>query len=455
MRCLTCLLLLMLLSPSWAETTWSDPDGSGPLPAAERVAGRLVVDLKGTPTAADLALWGALHDLSPVATSVHGLKHGLVVVEVEEARVPELLERLSADPLVECVAPDYIVHSTAMEMSNSLEESPEPSKSFPNDPLFKYQWHHDMVGARKAWKKASGEGVTIALLDTGVAYTSKGSVERAEDLAETRFVKGYDFINDDPEPVDDNGIGTHMAGTLAQSTNNNLGVAGLAYKASLMPVKVLDARGSGSFSGIADGILFAADNGADILTMGFGSSSDHELLHKTLMYAHEKGCLLVAAGGVSGGSHPGYPADYEEVLSVGSVGRDGRVTRYSNGGVDMVAPGGYGSEGQGILQNTFHRHRPSRGGYLWHAGSNCAAAHVVGAAALVMSQGVKDPAQVRQLLLSTADKRKDKKSYGAGILRADKAVAKASGAHGKSSCPWLLSLFLGLGLWVWARRDQG
>ncbi len=456
MRSLTIVLVLLLSFPALAQPhalTSADPDGAGPLPAAERLEGRLVIDFQGSPTVAELALWGALYGLRPVPTSPHGLKHGLTVVEVEEGRMADLLSRLAADPIVECVSPDYVVHSAATptDSGEGPEWDTEPAKSFPNDPLFKYQWHLNMVGAKKAWKQASGEGVTIALLDTGVAYKTQGRVEAAEDLAQTEFVKGYDFVNQDPDAVDDNGIGTHLAGTLAQSTHNDLGVAGLAYKAKIMPLKVLDQRGSGTFSAIADAVRFAADNGADILTMGFGSSADHELLYNSLMYARQKGCLLVAAGGVNGGSHPGYPADYEEVLGVGSVGRDGRVTRYSNGGVDMVAPGGYGSEGQGIFQNTFHRNRPSRQGYLWHAGSNCAAAHVVGAAALVMSKGVKDPDRVREILLSTADKKKDKKSYGAGILRADKAIGKASQTTEGVGISWVLSLLL-LGWLGWRAR---
>lgn len=451
MRKLVIAVLLFLAAPGLAQTlTTSDPDGSGPFPAGERVAGRVVVDFRGTPTPGELKTWGQLYgaDGRMVLES-----HGLATLTVDEDRLPGLLEQLAHDPLLETFAPDYWVQSHSLVGPESLAGR-ETTASFPNDPRFKEQWHHQMVGATKAWKKASGKGVVVAVVDSGIAYKNKGQVRPVEDLAQTHVIEGYDFVNDDPLAVDDCGYGTHVAGTVAQSTNNKVGVAGLAYEATLMPVKVLNHKGGGSFGDIAAGIRFAADNGAQILLMGFGSSTDSAVLEEAIEYAHSKGCVLVGSAGVRGDETPGFPAEYDQVIAVGAVDRRSTVTNYSNRGVDMVAPGGYVDTGEGILQNTIHAQNPKRAGYLWFAGNNSSAAHVAAAAALVMSTGVTDSKAVREILLSTAKSKRDKKSYGAGILQADKAVQKAAkaAAEDQGCCPVGGLLLLGLFALVRRRR---
>ncbi|MCK5005449.1 MAG: S8 family serine peptidase, partial [Candidatus Aminicenantes bacterium] len=127
----------------------------------------------------------------------------------------------------------------------------------PNDPYYTYQWHMTIIDMENAWDLSTGSGVTIAVIDTGVKQS-------LEDLAGTNFTAGWDFVNNDNDPTDDEGHGSHVAGTIAQTTNNGAGVAGIAYNATIMPVKVLDKRGSGSFDDIADGIYWATDNGADV-----------------------------------------------------------------------------------------------------------------------------------------------------------------------------------------------
>ncbi len=451
MRKLFIAVLLFLTAPTLGQTlTTVDPDGSGPFLAGERIAGQLVVDFRGTPTPGELALWSQIYG---VKAQMVLESHGLATVTAEEKELPGLLERLSADPLLEAVSPDYWARTQALSGPESSGAN-EVVASFPNDPRFKEQWHHQMVGARKAWKKASGKGVVVAVVDSGIAYTQKGAVRPVEDLAQTEVVQGYDFVNDDPLAVDDAGYGTHAAGVVAQSTNNKIGVAGLAYEATLMPVKVLNEEGRGSFSTIAAGIRFAADNGANILVMGFGSSRDSIVLEEAIEYAHGKGCLLIGAAGVRSDDTPGFPAAYEQVIGVGAVDRRSTVTSYSNRGVDIVAPGGYYDAPEGILQNTIHAENPKRSGYLWFAGTNCSAASVAGAAALVMSTGVKDRDAVREILLSTAKSRRDKKSYGAGILRADKAVQKAAkvAASQQPCCPFAGLALLALIALVWRRR---
>src|SRR5207248_2405847 len=124
----------------------------------------------------------------------------------------------------------------------------KPAES-PNDPCFRYQWHLRQVGMPEAWKLGQGKGVIVAVIDTGVT--------RVADLAQTQFVPGYNFVANNEDASDDHGHGTHVAGTIAQSTNNKLGVAGVAPGVSIMPLKVLSARGSGSMAGIAQAIRWA------------------------------------------------------------------------------------------------------------------------------------------------------------------------------------------------------
>ena len=125
----------------------------------------------------------------------------------------------------------------------------------PNDPMYNKQWNLRSINVESAWNETKGSGTTVAIIDTGISPVA--------DLKETKFVPGYDFVNDRAEAFDDNGHGTHVAGTVAQSTNNNYGVAGIAYEAALMPLKVLGGSGGGTVSDIAEAIKFAADNGAD------------------------------------------------------------------------------------------------------------------------------------------------------------------------------------------------
>src|SRR5262249_1184696 len=146
-----------------------------------------------------------------------------------------------------------------------------------------------------------GRNVVVAVIDTGVAFEKDSKCYRAKDFAETKFVKGYDFINNDEHPNDDNGHGTHVAGTIAESTNKGEGVAGLAPEAKMMALKVLSAGGFGNAADIADAIRFAADHGAQVINMSLGSPFPSAIIHSACVYAHKKGCTIVAAAG-NGGS---------------------------------------------------------------------------------------------------------------------------------------------------------
>jgi serine protease len=300
----------------------------------------------------------------------------------------------------------------------------------PNDPMYKDQWNLKAIEVEKAWQKTKGKGITVAVIDTGVS--------KVDDLKNTNFVKGYDFVNDREDASDDNGHGTHVAGTIAQSTNNNFGVAGIAYEASIMPLKVLSASGGGTISDIAEAIIFAADNGANVINMSLGGGGESKLMQEAIDYAYKKGVVIVAAAGNSNRNAAFYPARYPKVIAVSATGSTGEKAPYSNygAGIDVAAPGGAISRGKngekgdtsgGILQNTIDP-RTKQSVFSYFQGTSMAAPHVSGVVALIEASGVKDPEKVLQVLKQSSRKVTDDtlNYYGAGHLNAAAAVNIAS-----------------------------
>lgn len=348
---------------------------------------------------------------------------GFKTLKVPKSKtVEEMVAIYSKNPNVEYAVPNYVMYATML----------------PNDPLYVYQWNFkppNGINVTDAWDISTGTGVIVAVIDTGVA-------SNAPDLSETNFVQGYDFINYDNDPADDNGHGTHVAGTIAQSTNNGIGVAGVAYGCTIMPVKVLDASGSGTLSQLVDGIYYASGKNsqykADVISMslGFPTSVTAKKLRPLLSaldYAYSQGIVIVAAAGNDGTSTVCYPAAYEKCIAVGATRYDGTRPYYSNYGsaLDIMAPGGDMSVDQnndykpdGILQNTL-AYSPGTFDYYLYQGTSMATPHVSGVAALLIANGVKGPENVRQAMQSTA---KDMgatgwdSGYGWGIVDAYKAL---------------------------------
>ena len=297
----------------------------------------------------------------------------------------------------------------------------------PNDPMYKEQWNLKAIEVEKAWQKTKGKGITVAVIDTGVS--------KVDDLKNTNFVKGYDFVNDREDASDDNGHGTHVAGTIAQSTNNNYGVAGIAYEANIMPLKVLSASGGGTISDIAEAIIFAADNGANVINMSLGGGGESKLMQKAIDYAYKKGVVIVAAAGNSNRNAAFYPARYPKVIAVAATGSTGEKAPYSNygAGVDVAAPGGAIARGKdgdgsgGILQNTIDP-KNKQSVFRSFQGTSMASPHVAGVVALIEASGVKDPEKVAQILKQSSRKVADDtlNYYGAGHLNAAAAVSLAS-----------------------------
>jgi serine protease len=292
------------------------------------------------------------------------------------------------------------------------------ASEFPNDPEYSKQWNLRSINVEAAWDETKGSGVTVAVIDTGISPVP--------DLKDTKFVKGYDFVNDRIEAYDDAGHGTHVAGTIAQSTNNGYGVAGVAYEASLMPLKVLAASGGGTVADIAEAIRYAADNGADVINMSLGGSGESKLMQEAIDYAHQKGVFLVAAAGNSSQNSASYPARYPHVIGVAALDSVGVKAPYSNfgAGVDISAPGG--SEAGKILQETIDP-ETNEPVFVGYQGTSMAAPHVAGVAALVKATGVKEPDEVLSVLKQSARVIKEDplNHFGAGHLDASAAVKLA------------------------------
>jgi serine protease len=356
------------------------------------------------------------------------------LLSVPRGRVWQAVEALRKDSRVLYAHPDWKAYATFT----------------PNDEFFQYQWHlgpphSGGINMEAAWDLNAGgsRDVTVAVIDSGIAYEDYGiycQVEDLEDPEGTRFVAPYDFVNNDVHPNDDYSHGTHVAGTIAQSTDNIIGTAGIAYNATLMPVKVLGADGSGYTSDIAEGIRWAADNGADVINMSFGTSAPSfflTALRNAITYAHNQGVLLVASSGNNNGGPPQYPANYPEVIAVGATVFDKRLASYSATGNEVCAPGGTNQgddlNGDGypdmVLQNTFAPETTdfcNISSYYFFAGTSMAAPHVSGLAALLFSANPDlTHEDVRQILRDTADREGVDPECGSGLINAYTALQAA------------------------------
>jgi serine protease len=340
---------------------------------------------------------------------------GARVLSVRRDRsVPETIASLRRHRNVEWAVPDYIAHADAF---------------YPNDPGLattptgwtQVQW--DLVGpfgvdAPDAWAEVAaagapgGRGVTVAVLDTGLAYENRGRFRKAPDLARNHITHGYDFVDNDTHPDDLNGHGTHVSMTIAESTNNGIALTGLAYGVKIMPLRVLDSEGAGDAVAISRAIRYAADHGAQVINMSLEfdtsvTASQIPEIVSAVRHAHAKGVVLVAAAGNEADTAVAYPAHTVHVISVGATTQDGCQADYSNGGpgLKLMAPGGGsdapnadnaadvanchpGVDEQPIFQQTFARDGAVRSFAIRGAeyeGTSMASPHVAASAALLIA----------------------------------------------------------------------
>jgi serine protease len=374
--------------------------------------------------------------------------------------VPAAVNRLRRARGVRWAVPDYRAHLAAPFIPNDRGGGPAPGD------WTLLQWNFSGtfgVNAPQAWANLAGSGapggngVIVAVLDTGVAYTNRGPFRRSPDFSRFGFVAGYDFVAHNAFPSDRNGHGTFVASTIAESTNNSYGLTGLAFGARIMPVRVLDAQGEGEASTIAQGVRYAVKHHARVinLSLEFSSNvtaSDIPELIQALRYARRHGVFVAAAAGNEAHAAIAYPARVSDVVAVGATTEHGCLADYSNdgSGLTLVAPGGGADAnlpgdpnchpeqpaGKDIFQVTFTGTSPRRFGIpTGYEGTSMAAPHVSAAAALVIASGVlglrPTPAQVTARLRATARKLGgggDERLYGAGLL--DVGAATAPGGPG-------------------------
>jgi serine protease len=378
--------------------------------APDVLTGSIVVDVKddlSEDQIADLAREHhlALRDNSP------GIKDDgkIEIADVGAIDLDAMLQELARDPRIEAAEP--------LGIAKMLWT--------PNDPKFSEQWHMTRAGGPSAWEYACGEGVTVAVVDTGIACYDAEGFMKGTDLAGTTCVGGYNFVGKNEIAADDQGHGTHVAGTIAQTTNNGVGVAGLAHCAKLMPVKVLSAKGWGTMADVAEGIRWAADHGAQVVNLSLGAPMKSKVVENAVIHALKRGVVVVAAAGNSGRS-VGWPAAYDGVIAVSATDKNDNIAWFSSRGPQVAI----GAPGVGVTQQTIceaGKNKCEQWGVF--NGTSMASPHVAGAAALLVGQGVTDPDGVRSILQATATPKEDKNLFGAGILEAGKAAMRTHWMH--------------------------
>ena len=435
------LLLIAVLVAWWFLQGDKDEGDIDQATASAQLAGAdpddILVDLKDDLSDTQVAAIERELGIDLVLVSDEALDERFYRAHVDASQQKALLAALSKRADVEIAEPDADVTLSPVE-TFAAPASDVADVGFPNDPKYRHQWHLRQIGMPEAWKLADGNGTVVAVIDTGVAYENFQKFHLVEDLSGIPFVDGFDFVNNRPHGNDDHGHGTHVAGTIAQATNNGIGVAGVARNVKIMPLKVLSASGSGSVAGIADAIRFAADKGANVINMSLGGPFPSRVLKKACEYAHGKGVVIVAAAGNESRSRVGYPAGYPGVIAVSATRFDETTTFYSNWGkdVDIAGPGGDTRVDQdgdglpdGVLQNTIVIGDPTKSDYFGYMGTSMASPHVAGVAALVYGEGVTNPTEVEKVLTSTARKPKhgnyERDRYGAGIVDAPAAIRAA------------------------------
>jgi serine protease len=393
------LLALLWVLPGPAPLDVGVSDGVDPV--AEHAPGVLVVDFADGTSEEAIAELAARTGIPLAYSSAVSADEALTSAAVSDVAAAVAL--LAHEPGIEAVEP--AVTMTAL--------------GYPNDPRWDEQWNMRLVGAPTGWRVGQGRGVTVAVIDTGVSPVP--------DLEGVALLEGMSFVPGVKTAADDQGHGTHVAGTIAQATHNGLGVAGLAPRVTLVPYKVLSANGSGRSDHIAAAIDHAVDSGVDVINLSLGGG-DSDVMLLAVQKAAEAGVIVVAATGNSGREGVSCPGNALGALGVGSVGPDSSLAPYSSwgDGVDMVGPGGDTTKpGGGVLQQTID----GRGGdqlAAWQ-GTSMATPHVAGAAAVLLGAGAGGPERVKAMLLSTSDDLGEPgwdSHYGHGLLDLGAAVRR-------------------------------
>jgi serine protease len=423
-----------------------------------------------------------------VIVKLAGERFGRALALPAGTGVRQAAEALRGNPRVEYAQPNYIATASATGAGEEFAVPDDPATlrtggaevaAAPGHWSFK-QWNFlspeeasdpqlpispGGIDALGAWRnlaeagRPGAEGITVAVLDTGIAYRSArlhgDDYLRSPDFTAGQFVPGWDFVGHDGLPLDRNGHGTHIAGTIAEKTNNGIGLTGLAYRSKLMPVRVLDRHGSGYAAVVAKGIRFAVANGADVINMSlnFACGARVPIVDEALRQAYDRGVVTVASGGnlisqnasgkASGETCVSEPATGPRVIAVGGTTEGGCLGSYSlsSTAIDLVAPGG-GSPQRGcasILARPIYQVTLRAGSTTVfvipdnYVGTSMAAAHVSGVAAMVLASGTLGPqrspearvkAVTRRLRKTARDIGLPRTQQGAGLIDAAAATAR-------------------------------
>lgn len=411
------------------------------------------IRLDNVATDLDLSLYNA--DGNRIAVS----NRGSLSAETLQGRLPAGTYYVEVAPWRRLTASDYRLVLSAFAIDSQPSEPPaEPPATAPTDPPADVpdgaapfedvpyygganDWYVNRVGATEAWADGyTGEGVVVAVIDTGVDLDHPDLVTNlwvnADEIPGNGIdddgngfvddVRGWDFANGDNDPDDTNGHGTHVAGTVAALANGQ-GATGVAPGATVMPVQVLGDSGGGSSFSVASGIRYAADNGADIINLSLGGGFSNAI-RSAVAYASSLGVFVVAAAGNESAAVPSFPArysaDFGQVLSVGAHSSVDRIAGFSNavgnsGAVQVDAPG------VGVFSTYVG------GGYRSLSGTSMASPNVAGVAALTLSANPNlTPSQLRSLIVDGSHRTIDGSDSLGGVDAAHTVAFAAAGLTG-------------------------
>jgi len=395
----------------------------GPLLAnAPYMPGRIAVKFKDD---TDPAYVAQLHASQGATVIAEIPRLGVQILSVPPGEVEAKIAAYRADSSVEYAEPDYMARLTY-----------EPNDPYHNDG---HQWGPQKIFAPQAWDLCTGaSNVVIAVLDWGVdlqhpdlateMWTNPGEIAGNgiddDGNGYVDDVYGWDFANDDHDPQDDYGHGTHMAGIAAAATDNGVGIAGVAFNSSIMAVKVGDGTtGQAAYSDIAYGLMYAADNGAKVINLSLGAYAYSSFLGGAVSYAWDAGCVIVGAAGNNNKSDSFYPAAYDNVIGVSGTDQNDAKASWSNYN-SYAGPYNVAVAAPGV--SIYSSYWNSGSTYAHMSGTSMSAPHVAGLAALLFAQdGTRSNATVRAIIEETADDLGDAgwdQYYGHGRVNAYRAV---------------------------------
>jgi len=387
---------------------------------------RVIVKLKPGANSNEISNLQAQIGVTKVSTAS---QLGIDIWQIPNGNVEQIISTYKNDPRFEYIEPDYIITLEDTSKTRNPEESLSiitPQATTPNDPGYSQLWGLNNTGqsggtadadidAPEAWDIQKGnQNLVIGVIDTGVDYnhpdlsaniwTNPGEI--AGDGIDNDSngyiddVRGWDFAYNDNNPMDVDGHGTHVSGTIAGKGNNGVGVTGVAWNAKIMPLKFLDDSGSGSTSNAILAINYATAKGVKLTNNSWGGGGYSQALYDAINTAGQQGALFIAAAGNSSqntDTTPAYPASYNlaNIISVASTTRTDGLSSFSNYGATTVDLGAPGSDIYSTLPNS---------SYGTLSGTSMASPHVTGAAALLWSQNPTWTAQqVKNSLMSTGD----------------------------------------------------